>query len=253
MKIAIISDIHGNDTALKAVFAHIDAMGDVERIYCLGDVVGYGPAPETCIDLLRERCELTLMGNHDYALINSPIGFNPVAAGAIHWTRDRLEPGFLSMPKKQKRWEWINNLPERHWIGEDLLVHASPRDNIFEYVLPDDPSYAPDKIESIMDMIRRNVYIGHTHRPGIITSEPYFYTPTDLGMEYEFRAGEKLIINVSSVGQPRDHDPRACYVTVTEAGLTYHRVPYDIEDVVKRVMAEKNLDDYCGLRLRDGR
>lgn len=253
MKIALISDIHGNFDALQAVMAHIDAQGDVDVIHCLGDVVGYGPEPEACIDLLRTRCEVTLMGNHDYALLNAAIGFNPIAAGSIACIRQRMEPGLLALPQKQERWEWLSQRPERHPLGSDLLVHASPRDNIFEYVLPDDPIYDQEKIFAIFQMIERNVYVGHTHRPGIITEEPRFYTPADVKGAYSFEPGEKLIINVSSVGQPRDRDPRACYATVTDEGIQYHRVEYDVEVVVNKVQAIECLDDRCGTRLREGR
>lgn len=253
MKTALISDIHGNHEALKAVMDHIDAQGDVQTIYCLGDVVGYGPDPEPCIDLLRERCKLTLMGNHDYALLNAAVGFNHIAAQAITCIRERMEPGIFSMPKKQDRWDWLRDLPERYEFGPDLLVHASPRDNLFEYILPDDPSYDPDKLASVFGMIRRHVYVGHTHRPGVFTEEPRFLSPEEVGMEYGFREGEQLIINVSSVGQPRDRDPRACYATVTEDGVVFHRVEYDIEEVVRKVEATDCLDNRCGTRLRDGR
>ncbi len=253
MKIALISDIHANYEALQAVFRDIQAQGDIESVYCLGDLVGYGPDPEACTDLVRERCEFSLMGNHDFALVNTVVGFNPIAARAITFTRVRMEPGGADSDRKAARWNWLRDNPERRSLGQDLFVHASPRDNIFEYVLPDDPVYDPSKIFAIFDMIERNVYIGHTHRPGIITQEPRFYAPEELGMEYAFEPGEKLIINVSSVGQPRDRDPRACYATLEEDGLAYHRVEYDVESVVAKVEETEGLDDRCGTRLREGR
>ncbi|MBN1256540.1 MAG: metallophosphoesterase family protein [Planctomycetes bacterium] len=253
MKIALISDIHGNLEALEAVFAHIDEQGDVEEVICLGDVVGYGPNPEECADLLSLRCKTTLLGNHDHALLNAPLGFNRIAAGSIEYTRRIMEPGLLPDGRKQERWDWLKSLPERHMLGKDLLVHASPRDNIFEYILSDDAHYAKEKIFSIMAMIARNVYVGHTHRPGIITEEPRFYTPEEIGMSYEFEPDEKLIINVSSVGQPRDRDPRSCYATVTDDGVTFHRVAYDVEAVIAKFEANENLDSRSGERLREGR
>jgi len=253
VKIALISDIHGNLDALQAVFRHIDDQGDVEAVHCLGDVVGYGPEPEGCIDLLRERCDATLMGNHDFALINAAVGFNRIAAEAITCIRERMEPGIFSLPRKQERWDWLRDLPERRQLGDDLLVHASPRDNIFEYILPDDPRHDPEKIFAIFEMIDRNVYVGHTHRPGIITEEPRFYEPADVDMRYAFEPGEKLIINVSSVGQPRDRDPRACYATLTDREVVFHRVEYDVEATVRKVEAIECLDPRCGTRLREGK
>jgi diadenosine tetraphosphatase ApaH/serine/threonine PP2A family protein phosphatase len=253
MAVALISDIHANIEALEAVFAHIDAQPEIEEVYCLGDVVGYGPDPEPCIDLLRRRCRLTLMGNHDFALLNAAVGFNRIAAGAITCTRTRMEPGVFSLPEKQDRWDWLRELPERARLGEDLLVHASPRDNFLEYILPDDPVYDREKIASVFGMIDRHVYIGHTHRPGVITEEPAFYAPEEVEMEYAFPQDGKLIINVSSVGQPRDRDPRACYATVTGEGVRWHRVEYDVEAVVRKVEAVDCLDDRCGTRLREGK
>lgn len=253
MKVALISDIHGNYDALKAVFDHIDSQEGIEKIYCLGDVVGYGPEPEECIDLIQKRCELTLLGNHDFALLNAAIGFNSIAAGAIACIRERMEPGIFSLPRKQARWDWLGNLSERHNLGDDLLVHASPRDNIFEYILADDPVYAPEKIEAIFGMIKRNVFVGHTHRPGVITEDLRFYKPDEVNMEYEFPKDGKLIFNVSSVGQPRDLDSRACYAILTDTGVKWHRVEYDVEEVVRKIKENECLDDRCGTRLREGR
>ncbi|MFH0911504.1 MAG: metallophosphoesterase [Planctomycetota bacterium] len=253
MKIALISDIHGNFDALTAVFEDIDRQGDIESVYCLGDIVGYGPEPEACADLVRRRCEVTLMGNHDFAMLHSTLGFNPIAAVSIEYTTERLSPGPAADPVRAERWAWFRALPERWELGEDLLVHASPRDNLFEYLLPDDALYDPKKIAGVMRLVARNVFIGHTHRPGILTAEPRFLYPSELGMAYDFRPGEKLIVNVSSVGQPRDRDPRACYATVTEDGVAFRRVPYDIEATVRKVLAIPEIDARCGLRLREGR
>ncbi|MHC4872439.1 MAG: metallophosphoesterase family protein [Planctomycetota bacterium] len=253
MKVALISDIHGNYDALKSVFAHIDSLEGIEGVYCLGDVVGYGPEPEECIDLVEERCELTLLGNHDFALLNAAVGFNPVAAGAISCIRKRMEPGIFSMPRKQARWTWLKDLPERHFLGDDMLVHASPRDNIFEYILADDPVYAPDKINAVFSMIKRNVFVGHTHRPGVITEEMKFLTPAQVNMEYEFSNHRKMIFNVSSVGQPRDLDSRACYAVISDEGIKWYRVEYDVESVISKIEATECLDPRCGTRLREGR
>lgn len=253
MKIAIISDIHANLEALTAVLAHIDAQGDIEAIYCLGDVVGYGPDPEAVTDLIESRCAFTLLGNHDHALLHAPIGFNRVAAGAIYCQRKMMEPGLLSNPNKVRRWEFLRNLPEEKRIDGDLFVHASPRDKIFEYILPEDCLYNPEKVEGAFDMIERRCFIGHTHRPGIFVEGPNFIVPSENEMDFTFSDHEKLIINVSSVGQPRDRDPRACYATVEGNRLRFHRVPYDFETTIRKVQAIEGLDPICGLRLREGK
>ena len=130
-KIALISDIHANLEALEAVLAHIDAQGDVEKIFCLGDVVGYGPDPAAVIDLIENRCEWSLMGNHDFAMLHSPEGFNHIAADAIHCQRRELDPhgeesqsGIFAMPEKKRRWKFLQNLLELVEHDWELFVHA---------------------------------------------------------------------------------------------------------------------------------
>ncbi len=251
--IALISDIHANLEALQAVLSHIDSQPEVSKVYCLGDVCGYGPDPQAVIDLVNKRCEFALMGNHDFALLNQPIGFNPIAAGAINCQRNALEPGTFSFPSKKSRWQFLQDLLEDKTIGENAFVHASPRDKIFEYILPEDADYNPSKLEVVFQLVESRCFIGHTHRPGIMTEQPAWYSEKDLGMEYEFRAEEKLIINVSSVGQPRDRDPRACYAVVSETGVRWHRVEYDVQTTVRKVRENPCLDDLCGERLLQGR
>lgn len=259
-KYAIISDIHANLEALQAVLSHIDRQGDVEKIYCLGDVVGYGPDPTQVIDIVMDRCEWTLMGNHDFAILNAPVGFNFIAAGAIKCQRLVLDPdeeapeaGLYSKPRRETRWQWLQNLPESKIVGESLFVHASPRDPIVEYILPTDTEEKPEKMAEIFSKMPERCYIGHTHLPGVFTDEPAAYPPIAFGSEWRFQPGGKVIVNVGSVGQPRDQDPRACYVTVTDASVQWHRVEYDIEAVVRKCVNNPGLDDRCGLRLRLGK
>ena len=109
MRFAVISDIHSNIQALTSVFEDIDSRG-IERVFCLGDVVGYGPDPEPCIDLVASRCEFTIRGNHDDALFNGADRFNPYARAALNWTRDQISPGFFRPRANRKRWEFLENL-----------------------------------------------------------------------------------------------------------------------------------------------
>ena len=138
MRRAFISDIHGNLPALEAVLAEIDRLG-IERVDCLGDVVGYGPDPEACIDLVRERCSFTLMGNHDRALLDGPAGFNPIAAEAIRCSREFLAPRCLTAGDRGcERWRFVEALPDELREDDWLFVHASPRDHLGEYLLESD-------------------------------------------------------------------------------------------------------------------
>lgn len=180
---AVVSDIHGNATALTTVLADIATRG-ITRIVCLGDTVGYGPEPLQCVDLVRARCAWTLMGNHDYGVLYEPTNFNPSAEGSAFWTREQFdrEP---DEKLRAERYEFLNRLKVRvqDTIGENgtsiplLAVHGSPRRPINEYIFPQDVQDAPDKLESIFDRVSRICIVGHTHVPGVFTDEPDFYPP----------------------------------------------------------------------------
>ncbi|MEM6394643.1 MAG: metallophosphoesterase family protein [Planctomycetota bacterium] len=270
VKTAVISDIHGNLVALKAVLADIEKQG-VDRIVCLGDIIGYGPEPTACLDLVRERCEFALMGNHDFAVLYEPTSFNTSAEQAAFWTRKQFEQE-PDADKRRARWEYLGNLLIRRWDHGSLWVHASPRRPINEYIFPDDVVSAPNKMSQIFDRVRSRCYVGHTHQPGVFTDEPDFYPPGDLGGAYTFLENEKCIINPGSVGQPRDRDPRASYAVLEEpngeavegeaetgdgegprARVVFHRVEYDIETVVAHVAEINELSDFLGQRLLEGR
>ena len=134
MKRALISDIHGNYEALTAVLEFIGTI-EVDEIVCLGDIIGYGPDPIRCLDLVMENCQMTILGNHDQAAIFDPEGFNPVAMRAIFWTREQLEKEVGE--KADLRWDFLGELPRRHDEGKFLYVHGSPRDPTNEYVFPE--------------------------------------------------------------------------------------------------------------------
>ena len=142
MTTAIISDIHGNLDALRVVLDDIEKRG-IQRIVCLGDILGYGPNPCECLDLVMERCELALMGNHDFAVLYEPTSFNATAEQAAFWTRAQLEAE-PDATRRRKRWEFLGNLIIRERNYEGLWVHASPRRPINEYIFPDDVITAPN-------------------------------------------------------------------------------------------------------------
>src|SRR6476661_8123002 len=123
--IAIVSDIHSNLEALTAVLAEIERRG-VEEIVCLGDVIGYGPNPLECLDLVRQRCKVSLMGNHDFAVMYEPYNFNSGAESASYWTRQQFEDE-TDRQKRADRWRFLGQLPVRHKTDQFLAVHASPR------------------------------------------------------------------------------------------------------------------------------
>lgn len=259
---ALISDIHGNLEALDAVLADIKNKG-ITEIYCLGDIIGYGPNPRECIDRVMS-CRLCLLGNHDQGALFDPEGFNPGAERAIFWTREQLEKG--DPQGNEQRWEFLGELPRFHREGDLLYVHGSARNPLNEYVFPED-IYNQRKMERIFALVPKHCFQGHTHVPGVFTESLKFFRPEDLDFQYELR-DEKVLVNVGSVGQPRNGDWRSSYVILDDGGDTsggkngnegrpvkvlFQRVEYDIDTTVQKIYNIPDLDNFLGDRLRDGR
>ncbi len=261
MPTAVISDIHGNAVALRAVLADIAERG-IDRIICLGDIIGYGPDPLECVDLVREKCAWSLMGNHDFGVLYEPTNFNPGAEAAAYWTRDQFdnEPDDAL---RAERYDFLGRLRVRvvdpvlggNGDGGVLCVHASPRRPINEYIFPDDATEAPEKMASIFERVDRVALCGHTHVPGVFTDDPDFFPPRELGdpPRYTFSDDEKIVINVGSVGQPRDNDPRASYAILHDDAVEFVRLPYDIDETANKIKSIPELHDWLGDRLYDGR
>ncbi|MBB3204434.1 putative phosphodiesterase [Rhodopirellula rubra] len=251
MKRALISDIHGNLEALQAVMADIDAIG-VDEIYCLGDIIGYGPNPCECLDLVMRRCKHTILGNHDQAALFDPDGFNPMALRAIYWTRDQLDAGNGSQSQVNARWDFLGELPR--FINDEpyRFVHGSPRDPTNEYVFPE-YVYDTRKMEILFSKIDQYCFMGHTHLPGVFTTSCEFISPEECDNTYTL-GSTKLLINVGSVGQPRDENNRSCYLILdTDSNtITYRRVEYDIEATASKIYNEPDLDNALGDRLKRG-
>jgi predicted phosphodiesterase len=246
---AIISDIHGNLEALEAVLADIDQQDDIEDIYCLGDIVGYGPNPRECVDLVIQRAQVTILGNHDQAALFDPEGFNAGAERAIFWTRSMLESD--TSEANERRWEFLGELPRMSREQEFLFVHGSARNPLNEYVFPED-IYNQRKMERIFALVDQYCFQGHTHIPGIFREDLSFLSPDEVDSRYEFN-DVKTLINVGSVGQPRDGDNRASYVLLDGKTVHFKRVPYDFEKTISKIYPIPELDNFLGDRLRDGR
>lgn len=251
VRTAVISDIHANLEALEVVLAHIDTQ-KVDRIVCLGDILGYGPNPVECVDLVAERCEWALMGNHDFGALYEPTNFNQAAEQAAYWTRAQFEKE-ADAAKAAKRWEFLGKLRVRVNDGLFLCVHGSPRRPINEYLFPEDAINSPVKMQQIFERVEKYCLVGHTHVPGVFTDEPDFYPPDDLQGQYKLNNGEKAIINPGSVGQPRDLDPRSSYAIVNDDHVEFFRLEYDIDSVVNKIHDIPELSDWLGERLREGR
>jgi diadenosine tetraphosphatase ApaH/serine/threonine PP2A family protein phosphatase len=244
MRVAILTDIHSNLPALEAVLAAIDEAG-IERRWCLGDVVGYGAQPDECAKLVSERCEVSLVGNHDLAVTGeiSTEVFSASAAAAVEWTRSNCEDSTIDYLKSLKPQD------TEHEVG---LYHASPRDPVWEYVLAVDQAR-----ECIAEQSARISLIGHSH-VALWFSEGEGLPGADGGGQAEGGreldlGSDRWLLNPGSVGQPRDGDPRAAWLELdTEAWkATYHRVQYDIDSAAEPIR-EASLPAHLADRLYVG-
>lgn len=246
---AIISDIHGNLEALEAVLAEINAQSNIDDLFCLGDIVGYGPNPRECVDLVMERADVTILGNHDQAALFDPEGFNAGAERAIFWTRSTLESDRTDV--NERRWEFLGELPRMRREEDVLYVHGSARNPLNEYVFPED-IYNQRKMERIFALVDKYCFQGHTHIPGVFREDLSFLSPDEVDSQFEF-GDAKTLINVGSVGQPRDGDNRAAYVLLDGTTVHFKRVSYDFEKTIAKIYPIQELDNFLGDRLRDGR
>jgi predicted phosphodiesterase len=249
VKRAILSDIHANLEALEAVLADVAQEG-VDSIYCLGDIVGYGPNPRECIDRVLSF-DQSILGNHDQGALYDPEGFSSGAERAIFWTREQLEMPNGDPEQMTRRWQFLSELPRTVREGPFTFVHGSVRNPLSEYVFPED-THNPKKLERLFALIDRYAFQGHTHVPGVFTDDGRFLAPDDVGGRFPL-SNMKLMVNVGSVGQPRDGDPRSCYVLLTDNQIEFRRVAYPCEKTAEKIYAISELDPFLGDRLKEGR
>jgi predicted phosphodiesterase len=242
VKVAVISDVHSNLAALEAVLAEVDQAG-VEEIWCLGDLVGYGPEPDRCVDLVMSRTSASLSGNHDMVVSGeiSASVFAHDAAAAADWTRETVTPATM---------EALRSLQPSGARHDVELYHGSIRDPVWEYVIDDRTAAICLELQS-----SRLALVGHSHVPLVYGYEGETFvagvTPADTRMEL----GEgPFLLNPGSVGQPRDGDPRASYLLLgLDDGIAeWRRTTYDV-DRTRDAIEEAGLPRRLGLRLYEGR
>jgi diadenosine tetraphosphatase ApaH/serine/threonine PP2A family protein phosphatase len=218
VRYAVLSDVHGNLEALQAVLA--DAATHADDILCLGDVVGYGADPGPCVDLIGNRARAVVAGNHEHAVIGrlDLSWFNRHARAAAEWTREQIDDGCTA---------YLDALPLTAEVGDATLVHASPRQ-------PDEWEYLVslgDGLAAFAAFATRLCFVGHSHVPGVwsLGSSGPDHERGDVDVTLD--AGRRYIVNVGSVGQPRDRDPRAAYALWDVEGrrVTVRRVAYDVD------------------------
>jgi diadenosine tetraphosphatase ApaH/serine/threonine PP2A family protein phosphatase len=238
---AIVSDIHGNLEALSAVFARISPD---DTVLCLGDTVGYGPNPNECLAIVRARSAATVLGNHDVGAIDSHglAYFNPAARAAIDWTQGVLDPDHVA---------WLDAQSYEVRTPEFLLVHGAPVD-YFTYIL--DTAVAARAFAATDAPL---VFVGHTHIPeyyALASDGAIDHARCRDGSSIDLRPDTRYIVNVGSVGQPRDLDPRASFVVYDPQArtVTWERVPYEIA-LTQEKIGDARLPETLARRLTAGR
>lgn len=249
MKVAIVSDIHSNIEAFHEVLRDIETH-QVDEILCLGDIIGYGPNPRECIEIARNFA-FNLLGNHEEAVLFLAEDFNQKARQAVDWTRDQLNSEEHPVESNHEMWNFLGDLRKQVERGDVLYVHGSPRIPTREYVMPRDVNNR-EKMEDIFRMIPKVCFVGHTHVPGVFTEDFQFFHTSMLKNTYTLE-DQKVLINIGSVGQPRDGDNRASYVTFDGETVEWHRISYDYDTTMEKIRAAKGLPDYLADRLEEGR
>ena len=239
MRVAVVSDIHANLVALDAVLA---AIGSVDAVWQLGDVVGYGPDPDGVVERLAAIGAIGVAGNHDLAALGGTEidWFNPDAKAAMEWTRGRIDDGTRS---------WLKALPTTRNEAGMTLVHGSPRDPVWEYV-----TSIPVARANLAVLTTTIGLHGHTHLPMAWADRDGRIEAIAPRLGSSFRLDDRpVLLNPGSVGQPRDGDPTASWLEIdTDAGLaTWRRIGYDIE-AVRTAMLGAGLPRRLADRLRIG-
>ena len=241
MRTLVISDVHANLPALEAV---LQDAGNIDAVWCLGDLVGYGPFPNQCVERIRSLPNLvSLLGNHDAAALGQidVEAFNLEARLSVTWMKSELTPDAL---------EFLNSLPEKVVVGDVTLAHGSPRNPVWEYIL--DVRTAAVNFRYFETQL---CFIGHTHLPTVYTlaEENDLAKVSMPGTNQGLDLAERMILNPGSVGQPRDHDPRASYAIYfpEEHVWEYHRADYDVASVQQRIL-DLGLPPRHAIRLSEG-
>jgi diadenosine tetraphosphatase ApaH/serine/threonine PP2A family protein phosphatase len=269
---AIVSDLHGNEPALETALADAHARG-ARRYVCLGDVIGYGARPRHNLDWVMRLCVpepvgpaefgalepgLCLQGNHEYALLNSAEDFNARARAAIEWTREELNRDDGQAGAKERRyayWDFLAGLAPSATDGVAMFAHGSPRDPVREYMLPRDITDEA-KMRANWECMQAPVcFVGHSHVPAVYFEDRRLFRPKGTEGPYELGSSERLraIVNVGSIGQPRDGDSRLSYVLYDGRAITFVRLAYDVERAMADIQAVPDLPGYLAERLKVGR
>ncbi len=237
MAVAIISDVHGNIEALNEVFKYVDDKG-IQSIYCLGDIVGYGPNPNECVELVSKRCLTVVIGNHDHAALGltSTEYFNDFAKISTHWTTNNLA---------EENKSYLHSLDFTFSSDKFFAVHATPSaPTLWHYILSE-----MDAQHEFKYFDERICFIGHSHFPIIFNDRSGFTRAPKVKLEPE----DKFIVNVGSVGQPRDGNPKTCFCVYDdkENSIEFIRLDYEIDKTREKII-KAGLPVFLADRLKKG-
>lgn len=250
---AVIADVHANLEAFDAVLSDIQQQG-ITEIISLGDLVGYGPNPIECIVKSVRHNIINIYGNHELALFKDKTNFNPAAQSALNWTKEVIR---INRNIEEVKY-FFNNLQYEYKYNNYVYTHGSPRGAIDEYVVKKEDFFKlTDEVKKSLgenfELVDTVGFVGHTHIPYVCTSDLYLVHPEWQNYEsYPLMAGTKTLANPGSVGQPRDNDPRACYLIFDGLNITHRRVAYDTEKTVVRMKDIMGISDTLWIRLRKG-
>jgi predicted phosphodiesterase len=228
MPVLVVADVHSNLEALNAVIEDARQQGEINEVWCLGDVVGYGPDPVACIELLQSLDVLCVAGNHDLGAAGAiPLDdFNPYAAAAARWTATQLRPDDV---------DWLTALPRTLTRGDFTLVHGSLIEPVWEYLI----SGSDAEAHLALQMTPYGL-VGHSHLPFLYREDDKTTHPRSHATQTEaLLDGSRFVANPGSVGQPRDGDPRAAYALIDQAAgrMSLHRVEYDYRETQAKMSA----------------
>jgi predicted phosphodiesterase len=250
--VAILADIHANIEALTTVLDHASSRG-ITRIVCLGDIIGYGPNPRECLKLLF-RSEVAIMGNHEEAVMFYGEDFNPKAKASLEWTKDEMNSSAYDRTENYDLWNFLGTMQQVVEDGDVMYTHGSPRVPTREYVVPAD-ARNQEKMQGIFDLVKRVCFIGHSHIPHIYSSDFRHAAPENVNHAIDLRklGDRKVLINVGSVGQPRDGDVRTSYATFDGNVVRFWRLDYDYKKTCEKIYAIEALPNFLADRLLVGR
>lgn len=244
-RLAVLSDVNANAEALSAVLDDAEVQG-VRDLLFLGDAVGYGPDPVECVSRLRTRAGTYLCGRLEDLMIHHREGeLSPSEQRMLSHTRDTLRSA-------SDHWEWLCNRPHVYAADGVMAVPVNPRGSAHESLILDNLLFGATPVSPLFSLVPNLLLVGGNHQPWILLEDGTGQTEKEVGFEYKLPGTGKAIVSVGSVGQPRDGDPRACYVILSDEAVVWRRVGYDIDRTAAKIEATESLSRQYAMRLREG-